>query len=322
MPDCRYLKDDALIAESYYVQGQSRLLLETPATEANIARFVKKYLDQLVPRLSPETYRSYATDFLNQWTPRVQQIIKAAGGNPDVFGYSGLVDLMQARDSTVLSKTNVKKSYKQAADVPIIYETHEYVVYQPHTWEASRKFFGETRVSLLDGQVKRGSHWCTAASEPLHFNRHVLKDHDRLLYFARKSDDALFAARFKNLIRSDNPWTHSITSDEIYEKWYEEKSSYDIPDLLYIIEKLRALPYGDNHLSQQFFLKQRVQEIMRHMAPEEFVYECRDETNGIITLEELYRGLVEIKITSSENIALYAEKYISFVSFVVFGKKD
>ena len=235
MPSHQALKDDQLLAEMYSGMAGGSLLLETPATKANIERFIKKYLGGLSPQnLQYNIAVDFATGFLNDWTPRLQQIIKAAGGNPDIFAYSTIGELEDVVRSSQVSRTEQKKAFKAATDtnIPLIFETDKYAVYQPRTWEASRKYFGINRESLLDGTKKKGAKWCTSAAEnPKHFNDYVIKRQDRLLYFIRKKDDVLFAARCKK------------TTDTHYQKWLSSRlphSQKKIADIANSVEHAAA----------------------------------------------------------------------------------
>ena len=86
MADFRRSKDDMLLGEMY-----STLLLETPITHANIERFIKKYYldpesgEPVTPEHNLREYKRcmpFARRYLNDWTPRLQQVIKAAGDHP------------------------------------------------------------------------------------------------------------------------------------------------------------------------------------------------------------------------------------------------
>lgn len=119
-------QDCNLLAELYSASVRGELLLETPATEANIERFFKKYLtrevqiglasarEMHIPPFGPGgpfdeeaalrkvkgNYRQTVIDTLNSWTNGVQQVIKSNGGNPDIFGYPDAKAVKAALESS------------------------------------------------------------------------------------------------------------------------------------------------------------------------------------------------------------------------------
>jgi hypothetical protein len=307
-------RDNTLIAELYSGSVRGELLLETPVTKANIERFIKKYFSVLVSsNTSPdpdqiERLRVYAKEFLDNWTPRLQQIIKAAGGNPDIFAYTSISQLNDIIANSQTSKTDEKKAYKKAGDtnIPVIKETDTYIAYQPLNWEASRKYFGETRISLLDGETKKGATWCTSASTPKHFNEYVVKNRNRLLYFIRKKDDKLFAARS---MRTDLPGA----VDKSFNIWLKKVGS-----TMKRIERITGSKgYAEaKKLKDKWQIRRFDYEIstyLRDLQPPRN-YETRNQKNGhVFGLLNLF-GELEPR---NENIA----DYINFVAFVVFNKE-
>ena len=347
MADYKRSKDDMLLAEMYFT-----LLLETPATAANIERFIKKYLSippftasqsspdptdtRALNRTAMERAANEHTakEFLDKWTTRLQQIVKAAGGNPDIFAYSRLVDLQNAIENSQTSKTDEKKAYKAATDanIPLIQETDKYLVYQPLTWEASRKYFGINRVSLLDGEQKKGAKWCTSAAEDnTHFNDYVVKAKDRLLYFIRKRDDKLFAARSSSIANkefqyaSDRPekryngWLKTV---ELVQKAVKKiESNKEYTQVMAAAKKARAIKNEDDLSFEDFDAIHKFDKLQRHRY-ETFLRlepaqnrECRDQQNKKIwRLYDLYTELNKKTPT--------LEEYIAFIKFVVFGKTE
>ena len=306
MPSHQALKDDQLLAETYSGMAGSSLLLETPATKANIERFIKKYLGGLSPQnLQYNIAVDFATGFLDNWTPRLQQIVKAAGGNPDIFAYSTIGELEDVLQSSRTSKTDQKKAYKAATDVniPLVFETDKYAVYQPKTWEASRKYFGAPiRTSLLDGEQKKGATWCTSATDNKHFNEYVNKRGDRLLYFIRKKDDKLFAARSRK------------TTDDRYQKWLSR-----LPDIQKKIDAIaNSAEYAAAKKMKDKFEFEQYNRQMRAWAREmesRELLEARNQQNEQVwRLSDLLEELTKKTITIPE--------YIAFIKFVVFGKTD
>ena len=306
MPSHQALKDDQLLAEMYSGMAGGSLLLETPATKANIERFIKKYLGGLSPQnLQYNIAVDFATDFLNDWTPRLQQIIKAAGGNPDIFAYSTLGELEDVVRSSQVSKTEQKKAFKAATDtnIPLIFETDKYAVYQPRTWEASRKYFGINRESLLDGTKKKGAKWCTSAAEnPKHFNDYVIKRQDRLLYFIRKKDDKLFAARSRK------------TTDDHYQKWLIKLPGIQkkIDDIANSAGYAAAKKMKDKFEFEQYNRQMRAW--AREMESRELLETRNQQNQQVWRLSDLLEELTKKTITIPE--------YIAFIKFVVFGKTD
>ena len=326
MADYRQFKDDMLLAEMYFT-----LLLETPATAANIERFIKKYLTYPnIPTLTGDraameraANEHTAKEFLDKWTTRLQQIVKAAGGNPDIFAYSRLVDLQNAIENSQTSKTDEKKAYKAATDanIPLVLETDKYLVFQPLTWEASRKYFGINRISLLDGEQKKGATWCTSAAEDnTYFNDYVVKAKDRLLYFIRKKDDKLFAARSSvaNEVRY-NGWLKTVGLVQKAVKKIESSEEYT--QTMAAAKKARAIKNEDDLSFEYFDAIHKFDKLQRHMY-ETFlrlepaqIRECRDQQNKKIwRLYDLYTELNKKTPT--------LEEYIAFIKFVVFGKTE
>lgn len=319
------------LKEHYY----NSLLLETPATAANIERFIKKYFSGLSPQnLQYNVAANYAKEFLEKWTPRLQQIIKAAGGNPDVFAYSSVEELEEVIANSQTSKTEEKKAFKAATDanIPLVQETDKYLVYQPLTWEASRKYFGINRESLLDGTKKKGAKWCTAAAEDkTHFNDYVVKAKDRLLYFIRKRDDKLFAARSSSIANKEFQYA-SDRPEKRYQGWLKTvelvlkavkktESSKEYTQAMAAAKKARAikniddLSFVDYDAIHNFDkLQRQIYTVLLRLEPAQ-IRECRDQQNKKIwRLYDLYTELNKKPPT--------IEEYIAFIKFVVFGKTE
>jgi hypothetical protein len=231
--------------------------------------------------------------YLRDWTPKVQQVLRSSGGNPDIFGYPNIDAMLAAKDNASLSNTDRKKAYKSALpeNIEQLWETEEYIAYNPKTWEASRKYFGIERISLLDGKSKKGSHWCTAASEPHKFREYVEDKHEKLTYFIRKKDDMLFAARIKNLSytggkqRPDKvvrDWTISSWKlvEDMFKAYVGDYKSPGTPSSRRLVENfvnfIKSLDYSS---SDRWPL-----------------LECRDQGNGKIDIFQMYMSL-----TSNNN---------------------
>jgi len=339
------VKDDALLAEMY-----EQLLLETPATAANINKFINKYLPrdleygvnmyrdghEMVERQNEqrrkrglpaneavpfdeegarnrvmENLRQLAKQELAKWTPAIQQTIQASGGIADIFGYPDKEAMQAAREAASISKTTAKKAYKKVEGMQAIYETDDYIVYKPETWEASRKYFGISRVSLLDGKVKEGSKWCTAASTPGKFNEYVIKNKTRLLYIITKKDmlkykaDTLWAVRsmdlsngsmtvFRQFQQEFLHWINDTGGSGDYED-YGDISAYDqvVVDALHDVETdtLRDKDYGHP------------------------LIEVRDQKNNDFWLSDL----VSVFFQNMKNVKDVKKKIIPFIGLVVFG---
>lgn len=335
MPSYQSLKDDALLAESYYDNVHARLLLETPATEANIERMYKKYFSRGLrinmevaremhnPPFGPggpfneeeelkkakALYRPTVVYHLDHWTNGIQQVLKQNGGEPDIFGYPTFEAVKEALQSAV-SKTSQKKAYKKAdpSNVPVVLETEKYNVYQPKTWEACRKYFGETRISLLDGQQKPGAPWCVAASMqgkgPEHFHNYVNTNKDRLLFFIRKSDDKLFATRCKQI--------GTLPSENLYEIWYKKADQVikDAREIANSAELAAARAAKDERKIER--IMGRIANLALKLEPKQ-VLEIRNQENAILS------GLPEL-CTRLNNDDPSVLEYAKFVAFVVFGK--
>ena len=335
MPSHQALKDDQLLAETYSGMAGVSLLLETPATKANIERFIKKYLGGMSPQHHQYNIAvDFATDFLNEWTPRLQQIVKAAGGNPDIFAYSTIGELEDVVRNSQTSKTDEKKAYKAASDanIPLVQETDKYLVYQPLTWEASRKYFGINRESLLDGTKKKGATWCTSAAEdPDMFNDYVVKAKDRLLYFIRKRDDKLFAARSSSIANKEFQYA-SDKPEKRYQGWLKTvelvlkavkkiESSKEYTQVMAAAKKARAIKNEDDLSFEDYDAIHKFDKLQRHryetflrLEPAQ-IRECRDQQNKKIwRLYDLYTELNKKPPT--------IEEYIAFIGFVVFGKTE
>ena len=323
MADYKRSKDDMLLGEMY-----STLLLETPITNANLERFIKKYYldpesgEPVTPEHNLREYEScipFAKRYLNDWTPRLQQVVKAAGGNPDIFGYKDLYDIIDVITNAQLSKTEQKKSYKKATGMPLVLETDKYLVFQPETWEASRKYFGAPkRVSLLDKQLKDGAKWCTAASTqaqgPKFFNDYVNTNKDRLLYFIRKSDDVLFAYRGHS---NDEAWLDRRYKGFIFT--LQDRYVYDY------IKMYHMLPDDPQGLTnKQFFFHETWRGIVDGAAKlaSNIVREIRTQSNAA------HSGLMDLYADLNGDRTIYrdfmqcAEDYLKFVAFVVYGKTE
>lgn len=325
MPSHQALKDDQLLAEMYSDMAGGSLLLETPITKANIERFIKKYLGggTSPQNLQDDAHIDFATIFLNDWTPRLQQIVKAAGGNPDIFAYSTIGELHDVIVNSETSKTDQKKAYKAASDanIPLVFETDKYAVYQPKTWEASRKYFGAPiRTSLLDGEQKKGATWCTSATDNTHFNDYVNKKGDRLLYFIRKKDDKLFAARSGAATEARyNGWLKTV---ELVRKSVKKtESSKEYTETMAAAKKARAIK-NDDDLSFEDYdaihnfnkLQRYIYTVFLRLEPA-LNRECRDQQNRKVwRLYDLYTELNKKPPT--------LEEYIAFIKFVVFGKTE
>ena len=323
MADFRRSKDDMLLGEMY-----SALLLETPITHANLERFIKKYYldpesgEPVTPEHNLREYERcipFARRYLNDWTPRLQQVVKAAGGNPDIFGYKDLYDIIDVITNAQLSKTEQKKSYKKATGMPLVLETDKYLVFQPENWEASRKYFGAPkRVSLLDKQLKDGAKWCTAASTeaggPRYFNEYVNTNKDRLLYFIRKSDDVLFAYRGHS---KDEAWLSERFKGFIFT--LQDRFVYDY------IKMYHMLPDDPQGLTnKQFFFREAWRGIVDGAAKiaSNLVREIRTQSNAA------HSGLMDLYADLNGDRTIYrdfmqcAEDYLKFVAFVVYGKTE
>ena len=323
MADYKRSKDDMLLAEMY-----STLLLETPITHANLERFIKKYYldpesgEPVTPEHNLREYEiciPYAKRYLNDWTPRLQQVVKAAGGNPDIFSYKDLYDIIDVITNAQLSKTEQKKSYKKATGMPLVLETDKYLVFQPENWEASRKYFGAPkRVSLLDKQLKDGARWCTAASReaqgPKFFNDYVNTNKDRLLYFIRKSDDVLFAYRG---FSKDEAWLNERFKGFIFT--LQDRFVYDY------IKMYHMLPDDPQGLTnKQFFFHETWRGIVDSAAKiaSNLVREIRTQSNAAHSgLMDLYADLNGSR-TIYQDFMKCAEDYLKFVAFVVYGKTE
>ena len=314
MPSHQALKDDQLLAEMYSGMAGGSLLLETPATKANIERFIKKYLSvppftasqsspdptdtRALNRVAMERAANEHTakEFLDKWTTRLQQIIKAAGGNPDIFAYSTMEELEDVVRSSQVSRTEQKKAFKAATDtnIPLIFETDKYAVYQPRTWEASRKYFGINRESLLDGTKKKGATWCTSAAEnPKHFNDYVIKRQDRLLYFIRKKDDVLFAARCKK------------TTDTHYQRWLSSR-------LPHSQEKIADIANSVEHAAAEE-MRAWARE-MEESEPAQLLEVRNQQNKRMWRLSDLLEKLTGKTISIPE--------YIAFIKLVIFEKTE
>lgn len=326
-------QDDLLLAEMY-----EQLLLETPATEANIERFLKKYFSREIaigletkrenhkPPIGPGgpfdekaalkrvkvSYIPVTIRTLKQWTPGVQQVIKNNGGNPDIFGYPDY-NAVKAAIEAAVSKTSQKKSYKlsDTKNIPLILETSLFNAYLPKTWEASRKYFGVQRISLLDGEQKEGSNWCTASSDAKFFEKFVNEENNRLIYYIRKSDDVLFAYRGQG-IGPSGEWLENQFKNFIW--MLQDRYVYDN------IKAWRMLP--ENHPNKLFFYSQAwnsIRVVVQYSS--NLIYEIRDQSNKRInSLEEFYIELHNI--TQQFDLVKHAEEYLKFIAFTVYGQTE
>lgn len=322
MPSHQALKDDQLLAEMYSGMAGGALLLETPATAANIEKFMKKYFSWASPdNTQINNLRNHAKETLEVWTPRLQQVIKAAGGNPDIFAYPSLTELEQVIANSQVSKTDQKKAYKTAtdADMPLVLETDKYLVYQPKTWEASRKYFGINRISLLDGTQKKGAKWCTSAAEsPEHFNDYVVKRGDRLLYFIRKKDDRLFAARSrKTTDQNYGVWLRNI--QPILKKITNMTSGDEYTQLQAKVKKARSKKYDETLNGADYsaiYEYEKIQRDVRKLFMElqpDAILELRAQKN-----ESMWRTLTLLEVLNNRPPNL--EEYLAFIRFVVYNK--
>ena len=311
-------KENKLIYEAY-----EQLLLETPPTNANIEKFIRRYytdpktMEPVTPDNEAEYAHSvpFAIRYLNNWTPRLQQIIKAAGGNPDIFSYKDIYDLNDIINNAH-SKTDRKKSYKKATGMPLVLETDKFLAFKPDTWEASRKYFGfPSRLSLLDGQSKKGATWCTAASVeangPKFFDNYVNQNGNRLLYFIRKSDDALFAYRgewyFQGHKALFNDYIQLIQDHHIYD----------------YMKCYRMLP--EDHPNRQYFFDQiwkGVSSAVKYASM--YKRELRTQSNTMhASLMDFYADVNGVRSQGDSiygDFLKYAEDFLRFVGFVVFGE--
>lgn len=334
-------RDDQLIAEIY-----EQLLVETPVTDANIDRFLKKYLSreiaihvdearelhrltaaaaqgrgQSIPPFDEQhefekarlRFFGSAINYLNRWTPNVQQRIKSSGGNPDLFGYPNLASMREALQHAEMSAADREKAIKESSanNVPLVYQTEEFNVYTPKTWTASKKYFGKERISLLDGKHKEGARWCTAAFEdPKHFKEYVVDNKDRLLYFIRKSDDTLFAYRGAGPQEKLDEKVRSFVWN------IQDRYIYDY------VKMYHMLP--DGHANKDWFYSYVWHEIFAvvNQARNGILKEIRDQQNKEISgeLHELYRQLNSLE--SNFNIAEHAESYLKFIAFVLYGRTE
>lgn len=311
-------KESKLIYETY-----EQLLLETPPTNINIERFIRRYYTD--PRtgepVTPDNEAEYehsvpfAIRYLNNWTPRLQQIIKAAGGNPDIFSYKDIYALNDIINNAH-SKTDRKKSYKKATGMPLVLETDKFLAFKPDTWEASRKYFGfPSRLSLLDGQSKKGATWCTTASVeangPKFFDNYVRQNGNRLLYFIRKSDDELFAYRgewyFQGHKALFNDYIQLIQGHHIYD----------------YMKCYSMLP--EKHPNRdEFFLRiwNGVQSAVKYASM--YQRELRTQSNTMhASLMDFYADVNGVRSQGDSiygNFLKYAEDFLQFVGFVVFGE--
>lgn len=314
MADFRRSKDDMLLAEMYYT-----LLLETPATDANIQRFIRKYFSSVYQRVIKNGNIDEITQcferakyFLELWTPKLQQTIKSAGGNSDVFSYPNIATLQRAINNAQISKTDVKKAYKHADldDLPLIIETNNYNAYLPLTWEVSRKYFGIQRVSMLDGTLKKGSTWCTAASNKEMFEEYTTEWKQRLIYFVRKKDDKLFAVRCKS------PTT--VAAAKRYERWVREIDRH-----LKKIEQIKSRSKYTADMNAGDKLKARawqasIDKVLTDLGLDLYrllTLEIKNQNNK--EMPNLWKLLETL---NSKKPTL--EEYISFVNLVIFNKKD
>jgi len=309
------IQDDRLMVEAY-----EQLLLETPATNANIERFLKKYY-KLTPTSTPRpgghNYQSlvpFATDFLNDWTPRVQQIIKASGGNPDIFGYPNPEALLAALESAQISKTDIKKSYKKVKGMEKIHETDQFVFFKPQNWEASRKYFGmPKRVSLLDGKLKPGAPWCTSSSDPKFFTAYVEKHKNRLIYIIHKPDDALWAVRSKTIEENKSNTIFNHFTQELlqYITYMEVNGSEDGTEYE---------DYGDISAYDQLVvdaINDIEIDVLRDIDYSMPLIEVRDQQNNNYTLT----GMISKYFINIKDEKDVIDRILPFIGLVVFGKK-
>jgi len=350
MPSYQSLKDNALLAESYYDNVHARLLLETPATAANINKFIKKYLPrdleyginvyrdghEMVERQNEqrrkrglpanepapfdkedahnrvmENLRQLAKQELAKWTPAIQQTIQASGGIADIFGYPDKEAMKAAHESASISKTTAKKAYRKVEGMQAIYETDDYIVYKPETWEASRKYFGISRVSLLDGKVKEGSKWCTAASTSKHFKEYVIDNKDRLLYIITKTDklrraDSLWAVRSRTL---DPELTANVFSQfqKEYLQWINDTGGIGDYEDFGDISAYDQVVVDALHDIEMDLLKDN-----QYFHP---LIEVRDQKNNDYWLSDM----VSIFFKNMKNVEDVKKKIIPFIGLVVFG---
>jgi len=324
------IQDDRLMVEAY-----EQLLLETPVTKSNIKRFIEKYYayiitaqfnirkklyesqmskfkarpetpapapfeetkirEEIYASLLPETQR-----YLETWTSRLQQIVQANGGNPDIFSYENLDALNATITNVQISKTEAKKAYKKVEGINIIQETPELLICQPESWEASRKYFGPKRISLLDGTVKNGTRWCTASSEPKHFKEYVTEDKDRLIYIVRKQDDVLFAVRSR-------PPTDAKSNANVFKQFQEEYLQW--------VEDTVGGNFREYNQSLADALHDVEMDLLRDKDYGDVLIEVRTQEN----LEMWFSELVLALFQGMKNIKDVKNKIIPFVGLVVFG---
>ena len=183
----------------------------------------------------------------------------------------------------------------------MLWDTPEYTAYAPKTWEASRKYFGENRVSLLDGVSKRGSNWCTAASKPDHFEEKVTTNKDRLIYFIRKKDDVLFAARSKRL--SGSPMNNFMRFVDMFKAYMGDWKSVGSPSSRNAMQNFTIMTTS---LASGYIAKSQWP-----------LYECRNQPNKEINILELYLGVTEGSDSNSNEAII--EGCVEFIKKVVYG---
>ena len=354
-----------------------QLLLETPATEANVERFVNKYyrtrIDNTLQMLygmhaqarrreltafekdqikdtTVEPYYIVAKTFLNKWTDRVQQILRSRGESPDIFSYQSFEDVEDALERALVPTDALKQNLQpQKEKKPVedtqglrkIADTSTLVAFQPLTVEASKKYFGKPyRISVLDGQIKKGTRWCTSGSQAESFwNEYVIQDKSRLIYFVRKSDDSMYAMK--------NVGTYS--EDQLRASFYRLIKKIDGSDFLrsaggafFKIEsgKLVATNSKAESLfnnSYDMFLdivSRRLSAMIGYSSTggavgnnDWPVIECRDSNNDRLTIVQLYNALIkgidsqELTMQGNEMQPLLAEieQVLRFIVYFVYN---
>jgi len=313
-------QDDQLLAEMY-----NTLLLETPATNANIERFMHQYFD--VPKNENDVdaavdyyafivnLKAKAINYLLNWTPRVQQIIKAAGSNPDIFGYPDISALDRVIATAQISKTAVKKAYKKVEGMEKIHETDQFVFFKPESWEASRKYFGmPMRVSLLDGKLKPGAAWCTSSSDPTLFTAYVEKHKNRLIYIIHKPDDALWAVRSKTIEENESNTIFNHFTQELlqYITYMEvngpgdDESEYEDYGNISAYDQLVVDAINDIEI-----------DVLRDKEYNHPLIEVRDQQNNNYTLS----GMISKYFINIKDEKDVINRILPFIGLVVFGKK-
>lgn len=337
-------QDDRLIAETY------ALLIETPATESNVKKFIDKYytanlqqdyeeavaryeeeaaldprgrlaLDQVRQEIYDEIYNRYkelAAADLKAWTPRLQQIITASGGKPDIFGYPNIQAVYDAIRSAQTSKTNTKKAYKRAGDANVIFENKKLLVVQPRTWEESRKYFGVRRTSLLTGtEGIEGSHWCTAASNKKHFKEYVQDHGNRLLYIVTKPGDQLYAIRCLGSQHLEGtPEGSAAEFRSQFFAWLKQDFSFDV-DFDFSEEDVDAEDFNETfydclHDYEDYLTHGNTPDVEDSNI--QAIIEIRDQSNEPMFL----RDFVEETLGTVSNIHV-ARYVIDFLCFLIYG---